>query len=273
MSKAWAHARSPGQCTPVYASARQCTPVYASVRQCTPVYASLCTRRQHRAGRAVVSQAWTHAHAGCPPGKATCSYVLCGHGSNRPCVEMALEGVSQCCSGARARRDTRCHWYGGLRRRLGACRAGATASPSHVTSERLPTAGSHRPCTAQIERCSGARARREPRCHWDGGLSQRRRERQRRRGRWRSRRARRRRAGRVWLAASASADVRRSQENHSQGCESKPSNILCEKLLHAGCVAYEIAPARTRPEGEQDGHGWRSAFRDCGSAGAAGCEG
>ena len=30
---------------------------------------------------------------------------------NRPCVEMALEGVSQCCLGARARVVTRCRWY------------------------------------------------------------------------------------------------------------------------------------------------------------------
>ena len=116
------------------------------------------------------------------------------HGSNRPCVEMALEGVSQCCSVARARRKTRCRWYAAPWQPLGACCAKATASPSHVgasgglgerprafpepqprsRTERLPTALR----TATIGRawgcllkcCSVARARREPRHHWYGGL-------------------------------------------------------------------------------------------------------
>ena len=43
------------------------------------------------------------------------------HGSNRACVEMPLEGMPECCSGARARREPRRHWYGGLGWRPGAC--------------------------------------------------------------------------------------------------------------------------------------------------------
>ena len=67
---------------------------------------------------------------------------------------MPLEGVPDCCSGARRRRQPRRHGYGGLEGRPGACHAGATASPSHGSSpsERLPTAGSHRSRTAHIGR-------------------------------------------------------------------------------------------------------------------------
>ena len=36
-----------------------------------------------------------------------CSRDTCSHGSNRVCAEMALEGVPECCSGARARRERR----------------------------------------------------------------------------------------------------------------------------------------------------------------------
>ena len=77
-------------------------------------------------------------------------FTSASHGSNSAC----LEGMLECCSGARSRRERRCHWCGSLRGRPGACHAGATASPSHVASwsELLTTAGSHRPRTAQIGR-------------------------------------------------------------------------------------------------------------------------
>ena len=81
-----------------------------------------------------------------------------------------VEGVPELCSCARARREPRCHWYGGLRGRPGACHAGATVSQTHVStrSERLSIArltsashGSNRACAEMPvegvpECCSGA---------------------------------------------------------------------------------------------------------------------
>ena len=88
-------------------------------------------------------------------------------------LDVCLEGVPECCSGARARRDRRRHWYVCCLRVLRACRATRAASPSHVDapseSECAPIARSQRPrmCLAGVpECCSGARARRDMRCHW-----------------------------------------------------------------------------------------------------------
>ena len=52
-----------------------------------------------------------------------------------------LEAVSEYCSGARARRERRCHWYVAHGRRPGARHVKATASPSFVgpPGEYLPT--------------------------------------------------------------------------------------------------------------------------------------
>ena len=60
-------------------------------------------------------------------------------------VEMPVEGVLECCSGAHARSEARRHCYVGLGGRLEAYHSGDTASPSHVgsRSERPPTSGSH----------------------------------------------------------------------------------------------------------------------------------
>ena len=66
-----------------------------------------------------------------------------------PWVEMPLEGVPEECSGARARRGRRRHWYGGRRGPPGACHADASLPPSNVgtPSERSPIGprgGAHR---------------------------------------------------------------------------------------------------------------------------------
>ena len=62
------------------------------------------------------------------------------------CVEMAPEGVPQCCSGARARRGRQRHWCVVHAGRPGACHAKAAASPSHGSSrsgtDHCPIAGS-----------------------------------------------------------------------------------------------------------------------------------
>ena len=62
------------------------------------------------------------------------------------CVKVALEGVSECCSGARARRERRRHWYGRRRAPPGACHAKAASPPSQVG-----TPAEHPPSIA----CSG----------------------------------------------------------------------------------------------------------------------
>ena len=87
--------------------------------------------------------------------------TLASLGSHWACVEMPLEGLPDCCSGARARREPRRHWYGGVVGLPGACHAGTTASPSHVSSrsERHHTAGSHRPRTAEVERGDASETR------------------------------------------------------------------------------------------------------------------
>ena len=67
---------------------------------------------------------------------------------------MAVEGVPECCSGARAQWETRRRWYLVRGRASGACHASATSSPRHgrAQSERAPIACSPRPRTAQIGR-------------------------------------------------------------------------------------------------------------------------
>ena len=88
------------------------------------------------------------ANSSCDPAPFAAPHLAgsdtASHGSNRACAEMALEGVPECCSGARARRERRRSWYGGGSTPLGACHAKATASASHVgaPNERDPTAGS-----------------------------------------------------------------------------------------------------------------------------------
>ena len=95
-----------------------------------------------------------HAKASSPPSNVgtpsehphiDCSHTA-SHGSNRACVEMPLEGVSECCSGARARRERRRHWYGRRRAPPGACHAKAASPPSQVG-----TPAEHPPSIA----CSG----------------------------------------------------------------------------------------------------------------------
>ena len=102
--------------------------------------------------------------------------------TNRACMEVPLEGVPECCSGARARRKRWCRWYGRRRAPPGACHVKATSPPSHVgtQSEHPPIACSHTashgsnracmevPLEGVPECCSGARARRERWCRWYG---------------------------------------------------------------------------------------------------------
>ena len=47
--------------------------------------------------------------------------------------------VPECCSGARARRERRCHWYGGRREAPGACHAKASSTPSNVGTQVYPS--------------------------------------------------------------------------------------------------------------------------------------
>ena len=80
-----------------------------------------------------------------------------------------LEGVPQCCSGARARWERRHRWYGGRRELPGACHAKASSPPSNVgpsvsipPSIALPrrkAAVCGMPLEGVLECCSGARAR------------------------------------------------------------------------------------------------------------------
>ena len=102
----------------------------------------------------------------------------------RPCVEMALDGVPECCLGARARRERQRDWYGRRGIPPGACHAKAASSASHVgTPSEHPRiacslTASHgsqigRGCVELAlegvpECCSGARARRERQRHWYG---------------------------------------------------------------------------------------------------------
>ena len=58
-------------------------------------------------------------------------------GSNRPCVEMALDAVPEYCSGARARRERRRHWYVVRGQPPGACHAKAASSPRHYAPTSL----------------------------------------------------------------------------------------------------------------------------------------
>ena len=79
----------------------------------------------------------------------------------------------------RARRGTRCNWYGGGGEASEACSAKAAASPSPIcsVSDHPPTARSLRLCTAHVrvaregvpQRCSSMRARKGTRCEWYGG--------------------------------------------------------------------------------------------------------
>ena len=94
-------------------------------------------------------------------------------------VEMPFEGVPECCSGARSRKDKRRCWHGGRSRPPGACSAEATApqSPLQVPSDRVRIGCSPLLRTAQVGRawrcllkaCSGARSRKGKQHHWFGG--------------------------------------------------------------------------------------------------------
>ena len=77
------------------------------------------------------------------------------HGSNRPCVEMPLEGVPEGCSGARARRERRRHWYAGRTRPLGARHAKASSPPSNVATpcEHPPISCSPTASHGRVWRC------------------------------------------------------------------------------------------------------------------------
>jgi hypothetical protein len=102
--------------------------------------------------------------------RATCKLEAKVFSSAARRVEMPLEGVSECCSGARSREDKQRCWHGGRSGPPGACSAEATApqSPLQVPSERVRIGCSPLLRTAQVGRawrcllkaCSGARLER-----------------------------------------------------------------------------------------------------------------
>jgi hypothetical protein len=106
------------------------------------------------------------SHSICAPRasaeRASCFHVLAAtpRRSSRACVEMPLEGVPECCSGARSRKDKRHHWFGGRGRPPGACCAKATASVRHVQvpSERLAFTCSPRLHAAQVGHLKACRS-------------------------------------------------------------------------------------------------------------------
>ena len=72
-----------------------------------------------------------------------------------PCVEMPLEGVPEGCSGARARRARRRHWYAGRRGPLGVCHVKASSPPSNVATpcEHPPISCSPTASHGRVWRC------------------------------------------------------------------------------------------------------------------------
>ena len=105
-----------------------------------------------------------HRQAKWAPRESASRHRLLSHGLawlRGSCAEMPLEGVPECCSGARARRERQRHWYG----RRGAFSPSLVGTPS----QRAPIPCSYTtsrdcvevPLEGAPECCPGARARRE----------------------------------------------------------------------------------------------------------------